>query len=537
MLWRSVRSLHSKFFLSLMPIVLGIALMTIGVFAFLSIERFESQLQEKEKALSAALAQVLGEPLWNYQYETLVQLVDAAMIDPDIVQIRILDEGGNEVLVKGKIMDHERIDQRSQGIFYHNAHIQQNAGMLQISFGRQRLREELWGRVLQELVLVVLMSAGFLVCVLVISRYVIHKPLSELLQAMNQSQVKGVLQPVRWRSDDEIGYIIHQYNLMQESLSAKDLQLELSRSRYRTLYHSTPALMLSVDAKGRVLEVSDYFCKELGFAPEQVVGTLLWRYLDSSISVQGDTTQVHATIEQALAKEEVIRELKTCFHLPRGSIDVLITAVPQYGEHHEYQSHLLVLSDITQLNQAYQLIERQANVDHLTGLANRNRFQRDIDRYFVEQRQPKLSLLFIDLDGFKQVNDTRGHLVGDQLLIVVAKRMLNVVPSDFLVARLGGDEFAILIDDSKQDLDLMALSLNLEQLGESILQQVAMPFKIAGHELCISASIGIACAPMHATDSVELLQYADIAMYQAKRQGKNAFAFYHDSHGSQPSSE
>ncbi len=532
MLWMGVRSLHSKFFLSLMPIVLGIALMTIGVFAFLSIERFENQLQEKEKALSAALAQVLGEPLWNYQYETLVQLVSVAMTDPDIVQVRILDEGGNEVLVKGNVADNERIDQRSQRIFYHNAHIEQSAGLLQISFGRQRLRDELLGRVFQELILIVLMSAGFLVCVLLISRYVIHKPLSELLLAMKQSQAKGVLQPVQWRSDDEIGYIIHQYNLMQESLSVKERQLELSRSRYRTLYHSTPALMLSVNMQGKILEVSDYFCKELDFAPDQLLGTSLWRYLDDYGS-----KSVHQVLEQALLKEEVIRELQACFHLPRGRIDILITAVPQYDELSEYQGHLLVLSDITQLNQAYQLIEHQANVDHLTGLANRNRFQQDIDRYFIEQQYPRLSLLFIDLDGFKLVNDTWGHLVGDQLLVVVAKRMLNVVPPDALVARLGGDEFAILIDDSTLDLTLDELALKLEQLGESILQQMAMPFKISGHALCISASIGIACAPMHATSSVELLQYADIAMYQAKRQGKNAFAFYHETHGSEPPSE
>lgn len=519
-----VRSLHSKFFLSLMPIVLGIALMTIGVFAFLTIERFEQELQEKEQALLVSLAQVLGDPLWNYQYETLGQLVSVAMTDPDIVQIRILDEGGNEVLVRGSVLENERIDLRSQGIFYHNAHIKQNTGVLEIRFGRQRLSAELRARVAQELILVVLMSVGFLVCVLLISRYVIHKPLEELLQAMNQSQLKGSLQPVQWHSDDEIGYIIHQYNLMQESLSAKDDQLQLSRARYRALYHHTPALMLSIDQQGQVKDVSDYFCHQLGFQKEQIIGAFIWRYLDDKTD-----SKVRHQIEQALLREEAIREQQMSFNLPNGAVDVLITAVPQYDEQQDYRAHLLVLSDITQLNQAYRVIERQANVDHLTGLANRNHFQRYIDRFFAENKTPQLSLLFIDLDGFKQVNDTYGHLIGDQLLVVVAKRMSSVAPEGVLVARLGGDEFAVLIDDSKLDVDL-------DDLGESILQQMAMPFKIGGYELRISASIGIACAPMHAVNSIELLQYADIAMYQAKNHGKNAFAFYHDARDSHPPS-
>ena len=486
--------------------------MTIGVFAFFTIERFEQELQKKEQALLVSLAQVLGEPLWNYQYEALRQLVSAAMTDPDIVQIRILDEGGNEVLVRGAVPERERIDQRRQSIFYHNAHIKQSTGTLEISFGRQRLSKALRERVLQELILIVLMSTGFLVCVLLISRYVIQKPLEELLQAMNQSQLKGRLQPVTWKSDDEIGYIIQQYNQVQESLNAKDYQLKMSRARYRTLYHHTPALMLSVDAQGQVQEVSDYFCSELGFQQGQILGTFIWRYLDDKTD-----PNVRHQIEQALLREDRIREQHACFKLPAGTIDVLITAVPQYDEQQHYQGHLLVLSDITQLNQAYRVIERQANVDHLTGLANRNHFQRHIDRFFAENQTPQLSLLFIDLDGFKQVNDSKGHLIGDQLLVVVAKRMLSVVHSDAMVARLGGDEFAVLVDDSHLGLSAAELSLNLELLGESILQQLAMPFKIGGYELKISASIGIACAPMHATNAVELLRYADIAMYQAKK--------------------
>lgn len=510
----SIRSLHGKLLLVLIPVVLIIALIMVGLFSFLSIERFEKELQSKEQALLISVSQVMAEPLWSYQYEALNQLVLAVMTDPDVLRVRVFDEGNNDVLTVGEIPDNERVDQLQQVILYQNAHIQQYAGTLEISFGRQRLETLLLQRVLQELLLICLMTLGILACVLIISRYIIRQPLAELLSAMSQSKSTGRLKPVHWDSDDEIGQIIHEYNLLQESLSAKDDELRVSRARHHALYHNTPALMFSIGCDARVRDVSDYFCQELLLSPDRVIGTLFWHYLSGE-----NSEQVKAQIEQAQQQEKIVRDLKAGFSQPSGEIDVLITAVPEYDEEHRYSGHLMVLSDITQLNQAYQVIERQANFDTLTGLANRNFFQRKIDKLFAEKTSVKLSLLFIDLDGFKQVNDTLGHLIGDQLLIAVAKRMTGVVPEPAIVARLGGDEFAVLIDDSGQSQDLDLLSTD-------ILLQLATPFKINRHDVRISGSIGIACSPMHAANPTELLQYADIAMYQAKNSGKNAHCFY-----------
>ena len=166
-------------------------------------------------------------------------------------------------------------------------------------------------------------------------------------------------------------------------------------------------------------------------------------------------------------------------------------------------------------------LQQMALKDTLTGLGNRRFFDDSFDKavQLAKRHNECCALILLDLDNFKQVNDTLGHLIGDQLLIAVAKRMSGVVPESAIVARLGGDEFAVLIDDNGQSQDLDVLSTD-------ILLQLATPFKINRHDVRISGSIGIACSPMHAANPTELLQYADIAMYQAKNSGKNAHCFY-----------
>ncbi|MCG8487508.1 MAG: EAL domain-containing protein [Chromatiales bacterium] len=174
-----------------------------------------------------------------------------------------------------------------------------------------------------------------------------------------------------------------------------------------------------------------------------------------------------------------------------------------------------------------QVHSRQSHLDHmvhhdaLTQLPNRILF-RDRLAHALEialRGDVMVGLMFLDLDRFKQVNDSLGHLVGDELLKVVAERLTSLMRSSDTVARLSGDEFAILIEgiNSREDM---------EPLAEKILKAIKEPFNIANNELRVSASIGIAIAP-HDDISVEhLLRDADTAMYEAKRQGRSAYRFF-----------
>lgn len=162
-----------------------------------------------------------------------------------------------------------------------------------------------------------------------------------------------------------------------------------------------------------------------------------------------------------------------------------------------------------------------ADFDQLTRLSNRQRFNRQLLKAVghAERSGELMGLLFIDLDEFKEINDTLGHHAGDELLSQAAMRFRSCVRTGDLVGRLGGDEFAILAESLKSPYDA-------EIVAGKILECLQMPFVLGGHSVTIGASIGIALYPHDACDTEELLTRSDIAMYQAKRNGRNNIMFY-----------
>lgn len=162
-----------------------------------------------------------------------------------------------------------------------------------------------------------------------------------------------------------------------------------------------------------------------------------------------------------------------------------------------------------------------AHVDSLTGLANREYFNLAFSRSLAlsKRKNNRLGLMFIDLDHFKEINDTLGHLIGDTLLICVAERLKKCVRSVDFIARLGGDEFVIILDDIQSPETIMIIA-------EKILSALSRSTEINQHKIYISCSIGITLFPDDALNINDLLKYADAAMYKAKNQGRNNFQFY-----------
>jgi len=171
--------------------------------------------------------------------------------------------------------------------------------------------------------------------------------------------------------------------------------------------------------------------------------------------------------------------------------------------------------------QAEELIRYLAKYDELTGLPNRNMFHDRLQHAFAQvQRHARLlAILFIDLDRFKNINDTLGHEAGDQVLMQVAQRLRGCLRHSDTVGRLGGDEFVMLIEDLPRLADAAAVA-------QKILDAVARPFLLDAQELHIGASIGISVYPEDGKDPQTLLQHADAAMYRAKERGKNNFQHF-----------
>jgi diguanylate cyclase (GGDEF)-like protein len=181
---------------------------------------------------------------------------------------------------------------------------------------------------------------------------------------------------------------------------------------------------------------------------------------------------------------------------------------------------VVLFEDITDRKMAEAKIHQLARYDSLTGLPNRALFRDHMDASVTNlRRRGPFAIHFIDLDEFKQVNDTLGHPCGDELLCAVAERLRNAVRSSDVVARFGGDEFVILQYPLGHPKETAALA-------ERLVAELAEPFQISGHEVVVGASIGIALAPRDGTNVDLLLKNADMALYRAKSDGRRAWRFF-----------
>ncbi len=177
--------------------------------------------------------------------------------------------------------------------------------------------------------------------------------------------------------------------------------------------------------------------------------------------------------------------------------------------------------DITALHEAREALEKLAHHDQLTGLPNRTVLDSLLDSGIKRARRGghRLAVMFIDLDHFKEVNDTLGHAAGDALLIEASRRMSSLLRDSDALARVGGDEFVAILDD-------LAETRSASTVASKLMQRLLEPFKLNGHQATISCSIGISIYPDDAVQRSQLLSFADTAMYRAKTQGRNDWRFY-----------
>ncbi len=206
---------------------------------------------------------------------------------------------------------------------------------------------------------------------------------------------------------------------------------------------------------------------------------------------------------------------------PDGRERPTLINISAIGEQQQQTFFVLVFTDITAQKQAEDELRYLANYDALTGLPNRallmDRIYHGIDQAKRDKRS--LALCFIDLDKFKQINDSLGHDIGDLLLKEVARRLTLTLRESDTVARLGGDEFVVLLEGYKAED-------NISHVARKMLSVVSEPMLLASHTVGVSPSIGIAVYPDDALSAGELLKHADVAMYHAKEAGRNNFQFF-----------
>jgi diguanylate cyclase (GGDEF)-like protein/PAS domain S-box-containing protein len=316
-------------------------------------------------------------------------------------------------------------------------------------------------------------------------------------------------------------------------------QLETSEKMYRYLVDSSPDIIYTLNHEGRITFVNDRVQQLLGFGREELLGrhysVLVHdedheraRYAFGERQHKGRPLDTGArTAELRLkCKSGVERTFSITLKSMAPSVvgignDGLPAAAPEFhGMHGTYG----VARDITDRKRAEEMISYQAYHDILTDLPNRMLFKDRLGLAVIQAKRKltELAVMFIDLDRFKLVNDTLGHVKGDELLQQVAQRLKDCLRRGDTLARQGGDEFTIVLPELRDRDDAKAIA-------EKFLESLEAPFDLDGHQVHISASIGIAIYPHDGESIDELLRHADIAMYQVKGLGKNGHSFYHHS--------
>ena len=279
--------------------------------------------------------------------------------------------------------------------------------------------------------------------------------------------------------------------------------------------------MLVSDASGIILRANKAFMGQTGYKATELVGKPVNMLSSGRHDKAFYELMWKAIGEDGYWQGEVWNRRKNGEIYPAW---LTITAV------HDTQSKLshfvATYSDVTERKEAEKRIRHLAFYDPLTSLPNRRLLQDRLQHALVASHRSNLygALLFIDLDNFKTLNDTEGHLVGDQLLIEVAQRLRLCIREEDTVARLGGDEFVILLEHLHEEAEQAALQA--EQVGMKVFDAVNRPFQLRGKEQRTSPSIGVSLFNGEQDSSDELLKRADMAMYQAKADGRNTIRFF-----------
>ncbi len=248
-----------------------------------------------------------------------------------------------------------------------------------------------------------------------------------------------------------------------------------------------------------------------------VLGKTSWE-LPAESPDEAGWAELRATVDQRLA----VRDFEFGRRMADGTVRYFsVSGEPRYSTDGRFLGYRGVGRDITEIALARERISSLAYSDPLTGLANRTSLGPSLEQAVqrARRRNSKLAVVFLDLDGFKPVNDVQGHDAGDALLIEVAARLRKHLRASDLIARLGGDEFLVILEEI-QDL------VPVETVSRKLLTEIARPFAVAGGEVQVTASIGISVLPDDAVDATALMKHADTAMYTAKQAGKNTVRFY-----------
>ena len=367
------------------------------------------------------------------------------------------------------------------------------------------------------LLTLLLVAALTIVFATIASRAFILKPIKRLLEATRRIAANDLRFRANIDEASELGELGRAVDNMASSLEREQQALKDSEARFKDLTELSSDWYWEQDEHFRFTDMSEEVAKKAGIAAPNHIGKTRWELPGIRLS-QSEWARHIAVLETHKPFEGFVYEREG----PDGQLRYLsINGRPVFDAQGRFTGYRGVGKDVTAEKAAEARIAYLAYHDGLTTLANRSSFNLILNHGIAHAHRQKtgLALLFIDLDGFKTINDTLGHESGDLLLQEVGGRLKDCVRQNDTVARLGGDEFVALLTD-------ISSPEQVARVADKILTEISDSSSVLGGEIHVTASIGISVYPQDGESEKALMKSADSAMYRAKQRGRNNFQFY-----------
>jgi len=336
------------------------------------------------------------------------------------------------------------------------------------------------------------------------------RPITALVKTADRIGEGDYTQPLAVGRRDELGELQSALERMRQNLR----ETTITKNYLNTVLNSLSDAVLVASPDGIVRSCNEAAQQLLGYREAELLGKPLTGFID-----EAHLEAFMATPASSEARETVLRTASG------QTIPVSMAGSSITTDDPEFQGNIYVARNITERKRAERRIRYLARYDTLTKMPNRMQFQHLLQQAIARSRRNNrsLALLYLDLDRFKEVNDTFGHSAGDRTLEILSERLTRNLSKDTVIGRLAGDEFAMFVDELPLEEDNRA---GLAELARTLLDEISRTFYVNQQEVYLTASVGVAICPYDAENVIDLIRNADAAMYHSKQNGGNSSAFY-----------
>jgi diguanylate cyclase (GGDEF)-like protein/PAS domain S-box-containing protein len=338
----------------------------------------------------------------------------------------------------------------------------------------------------------------------------LERPIAALIRSAERIGEGDYTRPHQVTSDNEIAELERALDRMRQRLR----QTTITKNYLTTVLNSMNDAVLVTAPNGLIRRINDAAVRLFGYSEQELEGqpfaNLIAENERASFSLDAAAVETRETVIAARNGQ---------------TIPVSVSGAPLAAEDPQFQGAIYVIRNITDRKRAERRIRYLARYDALTKVPNRMQFQHMLQQAIARARRSDrgIVLLYLDMDRFKEINDTFGHAAGDRTLEVLSERLTRVLPREAVVGRLAGDEFGLFIEGFSDSEDERAEAANLARM---VLAEVCKAYYVDQQEVYLTASVGVAFCPKDADNVIDLIRNADAAMYHSKQNGGNNFAFY-----------